>query len=66
MINKEKSVIMFSKNTPTHARAAVKQVLELNGKTRNEKYLGLPIHVSHSKNKAFEYIKDKIWDRIQG
>lgn len=29
-------------------------------------YLGLPVHVSHSKTKAFEYIKDKIQARIQG
>jgi hypothetical protein len=35
-------------------------------KQKTEKYIGLPIYVGRSRTKAFEYIKDKIWKRIQG
>jgi hypothetical protein len=58
-INKEKSAIMFSQNTSMRNRDRVKQALELTGETQNERYLGLPAHISHSKQKAFEYIKEK-------
>lgn len=40
--------------------------LSLNSKTANEKYLGLPIYIGRSKAKAFQYLKDRIWKRIQG
>jgi hypothetical protein len=32
----------------------------------NEKYLGLPVYIGKSKKKMFEYIKQKVWLRIQG
>lgn len=38
----------------------------LQKETWNEKYLGMPVFVGHSKNKAFAYIKDRVWKRIQG
>lgn len=31
-----------------------------------EKYLGLPIAVGRSRKKSFEFIKQKVWARIQG
>jgi hypothetical protein len=33
---------------------------------RTEKYLGLPIYICRSKQKSFEFLKEKIWKRIQG
>lgn len=53
-------------NTTETARQAVKNALNLNCETANERYLGLPVYVRHSKTQAFEYIRDKIWHRIQG
>jgi hypothetical protein len=32
----------------------------------NERYLGLPVHVGRSKGGTFAYLKDRIWNRIQG
>lgn len=30
------------------------------------KYLGLPMHVGHSKNMVFNYIKDNVWKNLKG
>jgi hypothetical protein len=65
-INTEKLAIMFSKNSKQHQKVPVKNTLAIQGDAWNEKYLGLPVYVGRSKKKAFEYIKDKIWARIQG
>lgn len=41
-------------------------ILGINQETRNDKYLGLPVHIGKSKKSAFAYIKQRIWARIQG
>jgi hypothetical protein len=38
----------------------------LSRESWSEKYLGLPVYVGQSKMKVFEYLKDRIWKRIQG
>ncbi|GJN15194.1 hypothetical protein PR202_gb02088 [Eleusine coracana subsp. coracana] len=66
-INKEKSAVLFSKNTRGGGqREAIKQALQVHSEMINEKYLGLPVFVGRSKKEAFQYLKDKIWQRIQG
>jgi hypothetical protein len=32
----------------------------------NDKYLGMPVHVGQCRTKVFEYLKGRIWNRIQG
>uniref|UniRef100_A0A8R7QY99 Reverse transcriptase domain-containing protein n=1 Tax=Triticum urartu TaxID=4572 RepID=A0A8R7QY99_TRIUA len=44
-INVEKSALMFSPNTNTEARDAVKDTLQIRSEDWKEKYLGLPVHV---------------------
>ena len=66
MINKSKSVVLFSKNTGAEKRSEVCTRLQITKETMNEKYLGLPAQVSKSKAGTFAYIKDRIWKRIQG
>jgi hypothetical protein len=41
-------------------------VLGIPRESRNERYLGLPVHLGASKSKEFEYLKEKIWQHIQG
>jgi hypothetical protein len=65
-INKGKSSMFFSTNVSAPNREKVKQALQLSSEARNERYLGLPIHVGCSKSKTFEFIKGKIWKCIQG
>jgi hypothetical protein len=66
MINKEKSLALFSKGTRFRTKSAVLQGLGILRESQNQRYLGLPVHLSQSKRKEFEYLKEKIWRRIQG
>lgn len=66
IINKDKSSIMFSSNIRGAVRAAVMQALDIGSEARNEKYLGLPIYMGKSKTQTFNYLKDRVWKRIQG
>ena len=65
-INHEKSAIMFSKNCGTQSKDEVKATLGIASEAYNEKYLGLPMYIGRYKKKAFAYIKDSIWTRMQG
>jgi hypothetical protein len=40
--------------------------LGLKSEGRNERYLGLPVYVGQSRLKVFEYLKDRVWNKIQG
>lgn len=66
VINKGKSDVLFSANASTTEREEVKQELQIVKETLNEKYLGLPAHVDRSKGDKFAYLKDRVWQRIQG
>lgn len=66
MINKEKSSILFSKNTKARDRKDFMDVLELSQEATNAKYLGLPVYMGKSKASLFAYLKERVWKRIQG
>jgi uncharacterized membrane protein len=66
VINKAKSVILFSKNTQPNQKKKVCDLLQVTKETTNEKYLGLLVHVGQSKTNTFAYLKDRILKRIQG
>ena len=65
-INKDKSLIMFSINTETAAKESFMEILDISTVASCERYLGLPVYVGCSKRKTFEYLKDRVWKRIQG
>jgi hypothetical protein len=65
-INFDKSSVLFSKNTSNASKQEVLSVLHIRAEAKTEKYLGLPVYVGMSKKKVFEYLKDRIWKRIQG
>jgi len=58
IINTDKSAVMFSSNTGEDQRRKVE--------TRSEKYLGLPVYVGRSRTDVFAYLKERVWQRIQG
>ena len=57
---------MFSANANSTNREEVKQKLQIEKETLNERYLGLPAHVSRSKGSTSAYLKDHAWQHIQG
>ena len=65
-INKDKSAVLFSRNTRSRDRRDVKDSLQIVKEAMNDRYLGLPVNVGNDRAKTFAYLKDRIWQRIQG
>src|ERR1041385_288626 len=65
-INNSKSSIFFSKGCPEVLREEVKNILNVNTETLNERYLGFPSDVGASKSGAFKYLKDRLWNKVKG
>lgn len=65
-LNKEKTSLFFSKNTPKEVQEDVKNLFETQLIKQHEKYLGLPLLIGRGKKKAFSRIKDQIGRRIGG
>ena len=38
----------------------------MENESLNEKYLGLPTEVGRATNGAFQYIKDRVWNKVKG
>ena len=65
-INMEKSSIYFSKGVSEATRMEVKNVLDVHNEALSDKYLGLPSDVGRAKEGCFKYLKDRLWNKIQG
>jgi len=65
-INTDKSAVMFSVNTGENSRRRVREILRIRAETRSEKYLGMPVYVGKSRSEVFAYLKERVWQRIQG
>ena len=66
MINKEKTALFFSKNSPEQVRTTIQQLWGVQGTVNFEKYLGLPALVGKSKQQTFTGLKELIARRLQG
>lgn len=66
MINKEKSSVCFSRNTPNWVRGELCEVLGFTEADDHTTYLGLPNVVGRKKTAIFGYLKEKMQARIQG
>jgi len=40
--------------------------MSIRAETRSAKYLGLPVYVGRSRTDVFAYLKERVWQRIQG
>ena len=65
-INKEKTSLFFSKSTKDDMKEEIKNVLGVNEIRSYEKYLGLPSLVGRDKKASFNYIKERVWRKLQG
>jgi hypothetical protein len=66
VVNKEKSAILFSKNTKKEVKVDLMEQLNIPKEGFSGKYLGLPVYIGKSKVKAFQYLKEKVWKILQG
>ena len=57
---------MFNPNEVQRVQQQILTELDIIQLASNEKYLGLPVYIGESRKQMFEYIKQKVWGRIQG
>ena len=65
-LNKDKTAIFFSKNTPQQDQNAIKNLLHIPAIRSYEKYLGLPSFIGRSKKICFSQIKERVWSKLKG
>lgn len=65
-LNREKTSIFFSRNTKEETKNFIMTVAGVNATNRYEKYLGLPNLIGRFRVSAFNGIKGKIWEKLQG
>ncbi|KAL0014213.1 hypothetical protein SO802_001282 [Lithocarpus litseifolius] len=64
-INRGKTSIFFSKSTTEDMRIEIKEVMGVPEILHYDKYLGLPSLVGRNKNASFDYIKERVWRKLQ-
>ena len=65
-VNKSKTTIFFSKATNVEAKRAIKEAWGVSEIMHYERYLGLPSFLGKGKKASFNYIKEKVWRKLQG
>ena len=65
-LNRSKTSLFFSKSVPEEVKHGIKVTLEVPEIMQYEKYLGLPSLVGKGKKASFNYIKEKVWRKLQG
>ena len=65
-INPEKTTIFFGKSVSVSSKSAIKNFLGVPEIKEYEKYLGLPAMVGKNKMASFNYIKERVWGKLQG
>ena len=66
MLNRCKTGLFFSKSTPTEIQNLIKDSLGVQDIKLYEKYLGLPALVGKSKRASLDFIKERVWAKLQG
>ena len=66
-VNRSKTTLFFSKCTPTKTKHDIKVALCVSEIMQYERNLGHPSFVGKGKKKvSFNYIKEKVWRKLQG
>ncbi|XP_028113864.1 uncharacterized protein LOC114311894 [Camellia sinensis] len=65
-VNFDKSWICFSPNVRLEEQVCLSAVVGVGHLVTTEKYFGMPSVVGRSKKAVFGYIKDKVWQRLNG
>ena len=65
-INKEKTPLFFGKTVTDVAKDSIKELLGVPEIKQYEKYLRLPAVVGRNRRASLNYIKDRVWNKLQG
>ena len=65
-VNRNKTTLFFSKSTSEVMRQAIKETLGVQEIHQYEKYLGLPSLVGRGKKESFNFLKERVWKKLQG
>ncbi|CAN0875633.1 Transposon TX1 uncharacterized 149 kDa protein [Linum grandiflorum] len=65
-INFLKSGVFFSSNTHEMLQEGVRNILGIHEPLDTGRYLGMPSLVGRNKKSIFWYLKERVWQRIQG
>lgn len=65
MVNREKSSLFFSPNTPANVKSGISENLQIRCENRGGRYLGLPSIIGRSKTEVFRYVLDRISDKLK-
>ena len=65
-VNRSKTTLFFSKHTSVDVKHDIKVALGVPKIMLLEKFLGLPSIVKKGKKASFNYIKERIWRKLQG
>ena len=66
LVNRQKTSLFFSPNTPTEIQEVLKQRFGANIIHQHEKYLGLPSLVGRNKRNIFQQIKERVANKLSG
>lgn len=64
-LNRSKTAIFFSRNTPTDIREKIVEVSGIPSSQSYDTYLGLPALVGKSRTTTFQSINERVWKRLQ-
>ena len=65
-VNKSKTSLFSINSVLEEVKHGIKVILGVSEIRQYEKYLGLPSLVGKGKKKSFNYIKEKVWKKLQG
>ena len=65
-INSDKTALFFNNNASFATKEEVKNLLGVPEIKEYERYLGLPVVVGRRKKASLNYIKDRVWGKLQG
>ncbi|KAF7135390.1 hypothetical protein RHSIM_Rhsim08G0109800 [Rhododendron simsii] len=65
MVNREKSSLFFSPNTPADVKQGISEALNIRFENHGGKYLGLPSIIGRSKTGVFQYVKDRVIAKLK-
>ena len=66
MINREKTTIFFSKAVNEDTKALISDFLQVLEVKEYENYLGLPAVVGRKRKASLNYIKERVWSKLEG